>query len=96
MTLSALGRHAEAEALLRDTHARLARALGAEHPDTLRGTSALGQALVARGGRTRAGRAEVDEGMALLRAAHASQAALVPNQSETRRTAARLAGAGGP
>ena len=91
LALSALGRHAEAEMLLRDTHARFARTLGAEHQYALRASSALGHALVAQGGR-----AAVDEGLALLRAAHARQAALFPDHVVTRRTAARLAGAGGP
>ena len=95
--LSELGRHGPAVPLLRDTHARLARTVGAEHLHTLRAASALGQALVAARGRTRGGQAAAAaEGAALLRATHATLAALFPDHVETQRTAERLRGAGVP
>ena len=87
VALAQLGRHTEAKTLLPDTHARCTRTLGVKHPNALRASSVLGQALRA-GGET----AATVEGTALLRATHVAQTELLgASHAETRRTAARLA-----
>ena len=93
--LCALGRHADADAVLRNAHARQARSLGAEHPETIRTASALGQALIRRGAQPGTAPGTVDggteEGRKILEEAHAQQLRqLGPGHAETRRTAARL------